>query len=491
MLNSSKTASKKSSDFMAGSRSPHGLQPLSLEKAVERHSAFERVSFHTPGHKGRLITESSKALQTNLWQNDVTELPGLDDLSRPTGVLAGIEERAAQLWKSKHAILSVNGASGGLIAAILAVAHRGTDILVPRNAHRSIISGLVLSGLTPVWYEPVWDTSWGLYGPVTAKFTNQILASLNTKDLAAMVVVSPTYAGALSDIAAIAGHCHQHNVPLIVDEAHGAHAVPGSGLPKSAIESGADIIVHSIHKTLSSLTQVGLIHLTEHSKRYVEPDQVRACLNAVQTSSPSYILMSSTEQAIAFAESEEGSHKIRQLHDLNSRINRIPEIEIYHTRFADDVAHILIAPKKGTAQDLFDFLIEKGIFPEAILGAGVLLLLGIGSESMDIVHLTDAINEYTASGKPGPAAGQFGEISRPAPRFTEIEQVLSPRQAFLMPSNTVPLEEANGRIAAECIAPCPPGIPVCVPGQKLTDCTLELLTDSRTIRVVSENILDN
>jgi arginine/lysine/ornithine decarboxylase len=238
-----------------------------------------------------------------------------------------------------------------------------------------------------------------------------------------------------------------------------------------------------MHKTLNGLTQAGFIHLTAHARNYLQADQVRACLGTVQTSSPSYVLMSAVEQAVVFLDSDEGLFRLRQMQNLATRINRTSGIEIYQTRFADDPAHLLIAPQRGSAQSLYDFLIEQGIFAEAILGAGVLLLLGSGSESIDIIRLTDAIDEYVRSDKAGP--GQFGETVRPAPRFAEIEQVLSPRQAFLMPSQVVPLEEAVGRIAVECIAPCPPGIPICVPGQKLTDNILESLTDTRNIRVVS------
>ena len=173
----------------------------------------------------------------------------------------------------------------------------------PGNAHRSIIHGLILSGLFPVWYEPFWDAEWGIWGPVLATSAERVLDRCGG-ELAGMVVVSPTYAGAISNIAAISKHCKGHGIPLVVDEAHGAHSLPDSVMPQSALAAGADIVVHSLHKTLTALTQTGLVHLGKDSS--IDLAALRGALNLLQTSSPSYILLSSVEQAFNQLERRKG-----------------------------------------------------------------------------------------------------------------------------------------------------------------------------------------
>lgn len=448
-----------------------------MQDAVTRHLAFESASFHTPGHKGRCAQTEHGAV----FSRDVTELPGLDELYDPTGVLAELERRAAQLWHCGECIISTNGASAGLAAAMLSIAPRGSKVLVPRNAHRSVINGLVLSGLLPVWYEPKWDDDWCAWGPLPPTSAQRLLERADS-DLAGLVVVSPTYAGAISDVAAIASLCKERNIPLVVDEAHGAHLLPQSGMPPSAIAAGADLVVHSLHKTLTALTQTGLVHISSQS--LVPAKTVRINMGLLQSSSPSYLLMESIEQAIATLE-QDGESLLKQLADLSKQIgNNLPgSFEIYQAGGLCDPAHILIRTSLAEPDELSEYLSEEGIFAEAIIGNGLLLLLGLGSTAADVSLLVESLRAFDDTVH-HEAAGR-GCQSLPAKRLPEPIQVLSPRQASLLPAELLPLHLCAGRIAAETVAPCPPGTALVVAGQRVPEEILET-ANIQKLRVVVE-----
>jgi len=476
--------------------------PNKLADAIARHVAFERASFHTPGHKGRSdLGWSSAGMQTqfqereplhdSVYGRDLTELPGLDDLSDPDGILAELERRAAAVWGASQSIISVNGASAALAASMMALSSKGATVLVPRNAHRSIISGLVLSGLFPIWYEPVWDDNWGVWGPVSATCIGRLLDRCGS-ELAGLVVVSPTYAGALSPIETIAQLCREAGVPLLVDEAHGSHMIPQTVMPPTALAAGADVVVHSLHKTLSALTQTGILHVGGHSQ--VDPQSLRSALGLLQSSSPSYPLMASVEQAIDLVGSKAGQELLSEMKRLSTEasqsIAQMQSFDQYQTAYGQDCAHILISHRDGDADRLYQFLCERGIFPEAVLGRGVLFLLGVGSTDADVACLTSTLRDFenpAGAGATAYAAGTTSSREREpaALRPPPIVQILSPRQAMLMPSAVIPVHTVAGRIAAELVAPCPPGVPVVVPGQRIPAEIVEF-ANLQKLRVVIE-----
>jgi arginine decarboxylase len=453
----------------------HLAQPGTLLSALVRHRQIERASFHTPGHKNRKHFDA--------FEFDLTELPGLDQLSHPEGILKSLESRAAHLWSSQESIISVNGASAGLTAALLSLASFGQTVLVPRNAHRSVIQGLVLSGLKPYWYEPDWHEDWQLFGQVTPETLSTALAK-NPVGLAGVVVVSPTYAGSISDIRSLSKLCREREIPLIIDEAHGAHLVESS-----ALTCGADIVVHSLHKTLSALTQTGVIHVARNSM--IDASLVRANLRLLQSTSPSYSLMLSIEQAISEIEGDEGQAKLAQALDLSKKcraeIESLNEFTIFskNTNSNCDSLHILLKHQSENIDTLNTFLIEKGIYAETILGYGLLLLLGMGSIAQDIETLIEALGKFKSTAKNLSTKSRTDVVTttQTVSQFT-IETVLPPREASILPSHLIPLSEADGAIAAECIAPCPPGIALCVPGQKITQTVFQLLSEHSSLQHV-------
>ncbi len=408
----------------------------------------------------------------------------MDDLSRPEGVLADLEARAARIWGASESILSVNGASAALAASILALSARGSTVLVPRNAHRSIVHGLVLSGLFPIWYEPVWDDDWGLWSSVSAVSVERLLERSGT-ELAGLIVVSPTYAGALSDLPAIAQVCRNAGVTLIADEAHGAHFLPESAMPTSAV-GHADIVVHSLHKTLPALTQTGLLHVSRDSK--ISGDELRQALRLLQSSSPSYLLMASVEQALRQVEPPYKADTLADLHRLSFEISDFakanPDFTLYQPAGGVCPAHILLGCTERQPDQLYNFLCERGIFPETMLGQGVLFMLGVGSRSCDVHLLTQTLSDFIQQISKEPAGqSAFAGPQAPARRPAEPIQILSPRQAFLLPSEVVPVNNSVGRISAATIAPCPPGTPLIVAGQRVPEEILECAS-LQTLRVV-------
>lgn len=493
MKNNSTT--KTALDFPKGSTTRSSSQNVSnceniadLQNAITKHVQREKVSFHTPGHKGRLLSSYA----------DLCELPDLDDLSYPSGVLKELEEKAAKAWGAKASCVSVNGASAGLTAAVIATARSGSMILVPRNAHKSIISGLVLSGLLPVWYEPIWNADFAVWDSVDPDTLGPLLERCKDK-LAACVVTSPTYAGAISDIKSIAKQCSKYGICLIVDEAHGAHL---AGQDNSALQADADIVVHSLHKTLSGFTQTGLLHVGINS--LVDPNLLRQSLHFVQSTSPSYMLMASVEFAVDSILQDDWTQKRATLEQLANRLranlSTISDILLYTPQLgtqsgSGDLFHILIAHKHISSADLYAYLASKGIYAEALLGNGLLLLLGQGSIEEDIVLLHRALSELEDALKSDSKVQDF-EFSGLKWDFAAekvacpglAQQIISPRQALLMPSESVSMSQSTGRIAAQAIAPCPPGIPIVFPGQRITKEVVDfgLSADITQINVVLE-----
>ncbi|MBU6453614.1 MAG: aminotransferase class I/II-fold pyridoxal phosphate-dependent enzyme [Cyanobacteria bacterium REEB67] len=458
----------------------------SLSTAVARHIRFEKASFHTPGHKGRQAELFANQGADDYLQaaNDLTELPGLDDLSAPTGVLADLEARAAALWQSQSAIISVNGATGALGAAILATASNGTHALVPRNAHRSVISALCLARLTPLWFAPAFDGEWGIWGESDCRTIDAALHEAVSRDcrIACVVVVSPTYAGARSDIKAIAAVTKKHGIALIVDEAHGAHWLSPKDRTKGAIASGADAVAHSWHKTLPALTQTGMLHLPAGS--LIDSAAARSSISMLTSSSPNYLLLASMEKTLKLLESKENQARLQNLEALarhfRDKLTESGSFTSYASGGGNNPSHLLVKSSLHEASLIYEFLQDRGIFAEAVMGAGVLFMLGLGSEDIDVDLACEAL--FACENLPPATASAFPAFLKKAPAF---EPLMPPHQAMLMKKESVETTQALGRIAAQCLSPCPPGIPILIPGQKITEEVLELVSD-KTILVVAQ-----
>lgn len=456
----------------------------SIARALEQHRSMEKASFHTPGHKGRLdnifphCTLDSAA--------DLTELPGLDSLSIPRGIIADTADIASSLYGAGASFLSVNGASGAITAAILAARSQGDCILVPRNAHRSVLDAICLTGLTPIWYQPAWNSRWALWDESSTEALEQAInATATQRKIALAVVVSPTYGGALSDIKALADCLHKRGIALLVDEAHGAHQIEGSGFAPGALACGADLVAQSMHKTLTGLTQTGLLHVGKNS--LIDIAAAAEAMQRLTSTSPSYLLMASIDQTVRYLAAADGLEHLFRLSQIKSGLEATLISRgycLYRTACATTETHLLISYGDDNPGDLYDFLSERGIFPEAILGRGVLFMLGLGTEEEDLRLLIEVLCQYASLRETtGQAHKDWQDDSRTPQQTPDFTIAMTPHQAIMSAKTTAPAKQALNRVSAQFLAPCPPGIPLLIPGQVITEEVLESTEEKQFIVV--------
>ena len=256
---------------------------------LNEYSESDFYGMHMPGHK-----RNEKMMENDLpYKIDITEIDGFDDLHHADGIIREAQERAARLYGADETHFLVNGSTVGILSAIMGVTDKGDQILVARNCHKSVYHAIYLNELEPVYVYPEYDEKTGLNGEVKADEIALLLEK--NPNIKAVMIVSPTYDGVVSDVKKIAEVAHAHEIPLIVDEAHGAHFGFDPYFPKNANENGADIVIHSVHKTLPSLTQTALLHI---NGTFVNREKVRMYLHMLQSSSPSYVLMASIDECM-------------------------------------------------------------------------------------------------------------------------------------------------------------------------------------------------
>ena len=446
---------------------PAGRPPINpLADALRHYPTLGRERFHVPGHAGRGLFDVP-GLTPDAFAHDLSEVEGLDVLSEPEGCIAEAQARAARLFGVAHSFFLVNGASVGLQAAMLAGLHDGDRVLVPRNAHRAVISGLVLSGAEPVWLLPQALTGRGLWGPVAPE---AIERALHTDPGIRMVIVtSPTYEGIASDVAAIAVLCRQHNALLLIDEAHGSLWPLSERLPTSGCHVPADAVVHAMHKSAGSLTQTALLHRPHDSRLTVEA--LQQAINTLQTTSPSYLLLASLDAACGYLASAAGQACVdatitRALgfrERLRSAYPRLQLDDAHGLRF-DPMACFVQHPKRR-GDDWGPWLEQAHrLAYESVSPSGVLYKLGLGLEPEALDALIAGLEAFSRE-----PLSQNATISEPEAfsSWALPQQAMTPRQAMQCASEPVSRHQATGRVAAETIVHCPPGIPVLIPGEQI------------------------
>lgn len=245
--------------------------------------------FHMPGHKrNRSVTGAELP-----YEIDITEIDGFDDLHHAKGILRQAQERAAEVYHSEETCFLVNGSTAGILSAILGCTRRGEQILTARNCHKSVYHAIYMNELRPVYLYPKFDAEMELNGPVTADDVESLLRQ--NPGIRAVMITSPTYDGVVSDVKKIAETAHRYGIPLIVDQAHGAHFGFHPYFPDHANRQGADVVINSVHKTLPALTQTALIHM---NGTYADREEIKRYLHMLQSSSPSYVLMAGIDNCI-------------------------------------------------------------------------------------------------------------------------------------------------------------------------------------------------
>ena len=429
-----------------------------------KSAAAAATPLHMPGHKRRVFP--CPALPYG-W--DTTEIPATDDLHAADGILAAAMARTAALWGAGRTWYLVGGSTVGLLAGIRALAPAGSTVLAARSCHKAIYHAVELGGLAVHWLVPPVDDAFGIYGSVTPA---QVAAALDACPAAKCVIVtSPTYEGVLSDIAGIAAACHARGVPLLVDEAHGAHYLPLAevhGWRGGAVAAGADLVVQSAHKTLPSLTQTALLHL---NGTLADPAAVERALDVFETSSPSYPLLVSLDACTGWLAAEGDAafagwrarltrfdaaaatlQNIRVLcHGADAPANH-PALWGY-----DDGKILANIGPAGAA-----FLRAQGLEPEMVCGQNLLAMSSPCDAGDTLDRLAAALADYDAR-LPGPAA-PYGTAALPAPGAARCTIAA----ALAAPARDLPAEGCAGKTAAEYIWAYPPGVPLLAPGEEIT-----------------------
>jgi len=431
-------------------------KPLPLITALLEYAAKERIPFHTPGHKGGRGLAPVLREQV-LEKMDLTELPGLDDLHQPSGVIAESQASCASRYGAMATYFLVNGASVGIEAAMMSVLGPDQPVLVPRNAHKSVYSALILSGARPVYYLPEVHPEFGL---ALGQDPEKMLCLAGIANLNTAVTLYPTYFGTTwaLDLFRL-----KFQGTIIADEAHGAHLAFSPSLPTSALALGADLVVQSTHKTLGAFTQGALLHINKNS--LVSRQSVSGALDVLQTTSPSYLIMASLESAVWDAGDRGGAHWStlveravqlkRKLTDRGLRVLDESDIGSHGIAGLDHTKLLLHTP--GQAAEVASELTERwGVQPELWDRDNILFLLGMGDSEGSMDRLEQAltsvrVKEFT------PGQNFFWPVL-PTP-------ILTPREAYFSPKVLVPLEKAVGRICAQTVSAYPPGIPLIAPGE--------------------------
>lgn len=433
-----------------------------LIKALTAQSRTGRHRFHVPFHAGHPLDPGQEQLAANLFTWDLTELPPLDVLGQPNGVLKESQNLVAHLFGAAHSFYLINGASVGIMAALLASGLQpGRHVLVARNCHRSVIHGLILAGASPHWILPQVLPRWGLWGQVEPSRLDETLSV--HPEIDTFVMTHPTYEGIASDMKAIVQVCRTHGVKLIVDEAHGSLFPLLENLPCSALTAGADAVIHSLHKSGGSLTQTALLHLAEGS--CLNPGEVQQALNVLQTTSPSYPLLASLEAACATLAQPEFLERITATLQAIEGFRRwvcdtLSTIDILSDGVNPGSFQVYLRSRKLPGESFARILEDThGIAFEAATSHGVLLVMNLGLPPKAFDDLKSALLAIDAQTAPAPDA-RFPQVA-----FDLPDMALTPREAFLAQGCPVPKAQAVGRVSRQVVASCPPGIPVLIPGE--------------------------
>lgn len=456
------------------------------EKLVE-YSKQTYYPFHMPGHK----RNEKMVTAINPYALDITEIDGFDNLHHANEILLELCQRIARLYQAWHSYPLINGSTCGILAGISAATKAGDEVLIARNSHKSVYHGLLIKNLVPRYIYPERIPSSSIFGGVSAEEIKRQLKLYPKIKL--VLITSPTYEGMVSDIATIAKIVHDHGAYLMVDEAHGAHFGFHKMFPKSAVICGADIVIHSIHKTLASFTQTAMLHLNCPQLK----DRVETYLGIYQSSSPSYVLMSGIDRCISLLESK----KTELFHSYSNRLNKLyhevsqlKEVELItkdivsqYEIYDFDPSKLIIRTKEAnlSGPELSKILREKyGLVMEMdgaeyTLGMTTYCDTSEGFERLkdalfDIdTHLHIDINQEEKK--------NLLQLLHQTESIPNSTVVMTPAAAYEAVKQKMKLEESQGQICASQISIYPPGIPLLFPGERMNREIIEYIKMAQKI----------
>ena len=431
-----------------------------LKNLMEENS----VSFHMPGHKGKntLINWGDYIPYI-----DTTEVEGMDNLLEPRGIIQDSQDYAAEVFGSKATYYAVNGSTGSIYIALATITKPGDKVLIQRNCHKAVYNALILNRIQPVYLYPNYNEN---HNVLTGLYPEDVDQAL-TEDpgIKAVVVTYPNYYGVCSDLKAIADIVHKHNKILMVDEAHGPHFTFNDKLPVPALKAGADIVIHSTHKTLPSFTQTSMIHVGTDR---IDLNKLRDRYQLYTTTSPSYLFTLSNELAVSYMDSQEGRERLewstKKIDEVIERLNKIPRVEVFTgdpedpTIYSKDNTKILITidgirgsmVKKKLRTD-YNIRLEMADFYYA------LILTSLMNDDEDYEKVIAAIEDLAKN-------CAYEEINWVNVKMPTPKIIMRPADAYYGKKEQIKLKDAIGRVSAAPIIPYPPGIPLIVPGEEIT-----------------------
>lgn len=444
------------------------------------HAKRNPIQFHIPGHKKGMGMNPTfrEFLGENALSIDLINIAPLDDLHHPKAMIKEAQELAAEAFGADHTFFSVQGTSGAIMAMIMATCNPGDKIIVPRNTHKSVMAAIIFAGALPIFIHPVMDERLGISHGITPKAVEKALQQ--HPDAAALLVINPTYFGIAGDLRQIVRTAHNYEVPVLVDEAHGVHIHFHEEMPISAMQAGADMAATSVHKLGGSLTQSSILNVREG---LVDVNRVKTVLSMLTTTSTSYILLASLDMARQHLAmnghllAEQAIKLASRARDLINEIPRLycvgPEILGKPATYAMDPTKLLIHVRDLgiTGWEVENWLRDKHrIEVEMSDLYNILCFVTAGDSEETIQALVNALRDL---------AVEFSHAQpedRPTISLPKIPVVsLSPREAFYADTETVPLDESAGRIITEFIMVYPPGIPIFLPGEVITEDNIEYI----------------
>ena len=480
-------------------------QPGLLERLTE-YAGSDAYPFHMPGHKRREIPDGIPGGFPDPYGIDITEIDGFDNLHHAEGILKDAMDEAAAIYGTDRSWYLVNGSTCGILSAVFATTENGGKILTARNCHKAVYHAICLNRLEAEYLYPEEITEFGINGGIRAEDVRKALekdamhCAGNSGDvrgkitkIQAVLITSPTYEGVVSDIRVIADVAHEYGIPLIVDEAHGAHleyADQCHSFPKSALEYGADIVIQSLHKTLPCFTQTAILHV---KGKLVDQDRISRYLSMFQTSSPSYLFMAGMERCIRYMDGDGRNEMIRYEKRLERFMERMEGLQVlevldreicgkYRTVAGWDPSKIVVSTMRAEdfhGEELAETLRRKYHLememtaPEYVIAMTSLMDTEEGFERLGtaLLEIDGALRRRTESGRKEKAASETPEgleskLSHPVRRMLicEAMDADTERTAF---------QDTVGKVSAEFVYLYPPGIPIIAPGEVFTDAIVE------------------
>ncbi|MBR5247813.1 MAG: aminotransferase class V-fold PLP-dependent enzyme [Lachnospiraceae bacterium] len=440
---------------------------MSLADLLKEYGKSDYYPLHMPGHKRRLSGE----LPEEVVGMDITEIDGFDNLHQAEGILKEMQAYASRLYGADETFYLVNGSTCGILSAVSAAVSEGGHILMARNCHKSVYHACYLRKLKISYLYPQVMESYDICEPITCEQVQHALEQ--EKDIDAVLIVSPTYEGRITDVNSIARVVHEKGIPLIVDEAHGAHLGFWEGFEENSCRQGADLVIHSVHKTLPAMTQTALLHV---NGSLIDRNQLKRFLHIYQSSSPSYVLMAGIENALRQVD-EKGKDLFGNfIHNWNRMcrdLSTMKNLCILKPEKKQDIGKLLVSVKKTglSGQQLYDMLLQEyHLQLEMATSTYVLAMFTVSDSVEGYERMTKAlleIDKKVTQEDVGRSDDVLGKEAWHRVEFTEKHESISFYKAWDMENEYCRLSLCQGRTAGEFINLYPPGIPMIVPGERI------------------------